>query len=135
MTQHLNLIQAARICYEANRALCMSLGDGSQRAWEDAAEWQHNGMLDGVEWRLLNMNEPASAQHEQWMLRRLRDGWQHGEVKSEKLKTHPCLVPYEQLPPAQRAKDALFVGIVKALAPYLSPTPIADKVEKRGKKR
>ncbi len=34
-------------------------------------------------------------------------------------KTHPCLVPYGELPPEQKAKDELFLSIVRALAPLL----------------
>lgn len=40
----------------------------------------------------------------------------YGEVKDGEAKTHPCLVPYEQLPPAQRLKDDLFAAIVRTLA-------------------
>lgn len=31
------------------------------------------------------------------------------------LKLHPCLVPYEQLPVIDRAKDLVFVSIVQTL--------------------
>ena len=32
--------------------------------------------------------------------------------KDETRKTHPCLVPYEQLPEEQRRKDAIFIDAV-----------------------
>jgi hypothetical protein len=32
--------QVARVCHEANRAYCQTLGDNSQPAWDDAPEWQ-----------------------------------------------------------------------------------------------
>lgn len=31
------------------------------------------------------------------------------------LKLHPCLVPYEQLPVIDRAKDLVFVSLVQTL--------------------
>ena len=42
-------------------------------------------------------------------------GWVYGEHKDEQRKTHPCIVPYDELPAAQRAKDALFLANVRAL--------------------
>jgi len=38
-----------------------------------------------------------------------------GPERSELEKTHPALVPYEQLPEAVRKKDALFKAVVNAL--------------------
>lgn len=31
-------------------------------------------------------------------------------------KQHPCMVPYAELPPEQKAKDSIFVGVVRAMA-------------------
>jgi hypothetical protein len=36
----------------------------------------------------------------------------------EGTKTHPCLVPFADLPEDQQRKDALFIAIVQALAPH-----------------
>jgi hypothetical protein len=46
------------------------------------------------------------------------DGWRYGEAKDEGAKTHPCPVPFAELPEDQQRKDALFVAIVQALAPH-----------------
>jgi hypothetical protein len=40
----------------------------------------------------------------------------YGEVKDAVAKTHPCMVPYDDLPEFQRKKDALFLAIVRVLA-------------------
>jgi len=37
-------------------------------------------------------------------------------AKDAVAKTHPCLVDYDDLPPAQQAKDALFAAVVLALS-------------------
>lgn len=49
----------------------------------------------------------------------------HGPVTAPRRRTwcsdeckkryDPCFVPYEELPPEQKAKDALFIGVVHAL--------------------
>lgn len=53
------------------------------------------------------------------MAERLKDGWVFGNVKNPEAKTHPCLVPYTQLPPDQQAKDLLYIQVVRAVAQSL----------------
>lgn len=45
------------------------------------------------------------CEHERWMRFHWRSNWRCGERKSEKMRTHPALIPYEELPPEERAKD------------------------------
>ena len=47
-------------------------------------------------------------------------GWTYGETKSEGARTHPNLVPYDQLPVDQKAKVDLFIGVVAPLAVYFN---------------
>ena len=105
----------ARVCHEANRAYCRSLGDNSQSHWESAPDWQKQSAINGVRFRVANPKAKDSAMHENWMKEKLADGWTYGEEKNPEKKTHPCLVPYDELPVEQQRKDALFSGIVKAL--------------------
>jgi hypothetical protein len=37
-------------------------------------------------------------------------------VKNVEKKEHPCFVAYSQLSPEQRAKDLIFVSVVRAIA-------------------
>ena len=62
-----------------------------------------------------NSDASPSAQHEAWMRDKVADGWVYGPVKDADAKTHPCMVPYDQLPPEQRVKDHVFKAIVNAL--------------------
>lgn len=110
--------QIARICHEANTALCVGIGDYSQTSWDEAPEWQRTSAVGNVRFHLNNPDAPASASHENWMREKLDGGWQYGEVKDADARTHPCIVPFEQLPPEQQAKDHLFKAIVDALAPF-----------------
>ena len=43
--------------------------------------------------------------HEVWAETRIRQGWTYGEQRNDELKTHPCLVPYEELPEDERDYD------------------------------
>lgn len=107
----------ARVCHEANRAWCEASGDLSQKPWDEAPTWQRESAVAGVKFALENPDAPPSAQHESWYAAKIADGWKYGPVKDETKKEHPCLVDYGDLPAFQRAKDALFQGIVRALAP------------------
>jgi len=46
---------------------------------------------------------------------KLSDGWGYGETKDPEKKEHPCMVPFNELPVEQEAKDFLFRGVVHAL--------------------
>lgn len=113
----------AHVCHEANRAYCRTLGDDSQPAWVDAPEWQRTSAIKGVLLPLMNRDAKPSDSHESWLAEKREAGWKYGPVKDPEKKEHPCFVPYEDLPPEQRAKDALFLAVVRALLPHLSPNP------------
>ncbi len=110
----MNLMHIAQVCHEANRAYCQTIGDQTQRAWEEAEEWQRQSAVNGVEFALANPCAPASGQHDAWLADKKKDGWKFGPVKDPAKKEHPCMVPYEQLPVEQRLKDHLFHNIVRA---------------------
>lgn len=112
----MNAEQIARVCHEANRAYCESIGDVSQKPWEDAEDWQRKSAILGVVFSMTHPEAPASAQHESWSAQKVQDGWVWGPVKDADKKEHPCLVPYDKLPVEQRRKDSLFQAVVKALS-------------------
>lgn len=105
----------ARVCHEVNRAYCEALGDTSQPAWENAPEWQRDSAHSGVMLHLGDPHAGPEASHRARMAEKLAAGWTHGEVKDPDAKTHPCLVPFEDLPREQQAKDFLFRAVVHAL--------------------
>lgn len=106
----------AKVCHEANKAYCETLGDFSQLSWNEAPDWQKESAMNGVSYHLDNPNAGPSGSHENWLKVKVADGWIYGEAKSAELKTHPCIVPYEDLPQEQKNKDYIFVGIVHALS-------------------
>ena len=112
----MNSEQIARVAHEVNRAYCQSLGDNSQPAWEEAPQWQRDSALLGVRLHTENPGASAAASHESWMAQKVADGWAHGPDKLPELKLHHCIVPFNQLPVAQQAKDYIFRGVVHALA-------------------
>ena len=112
----INIEQVARVAHETNKAFCDSIGDASQKHWDEAEQWQRDSAIEGVKFALANPLAPASAQHDAWCADKVKDGWRYGKVKDGSLKEHPCLVAYDQLPVEQRLKDYLFKGVVKAFS-------------------
>lgn len=43
--------------------------------------------------------------HEVWAAGRIKEGWTFGTIRDDLNKTHPCLIPYEQLPESEREYD------------------------------
>lgn len=118
--------QIARVCHEANKGYCESIGDLSQKTWDDAdmsiyqktwddaPDWYCQSAIEDVT-KAMDGATPEQL-HESWCEAKKRDGWIYGRVKDSGVRTHPCLVPYAQLPEDQKRKDALFQAVVRALA-------------------
>lgn len=43
--------------------------------------------------------------HEVWARERIKQGWAYGAERDDKLKLHPCLVPYEALSENEKMFD------------------------------
>ena len=106
----------ARVCHEANKAICEAFGDHSQKRWDEAEQWQRDSAIKGVEFALSNPDAGPSAQHDAWAADKVADGWKWGPAKDPAKKEHHCLVPYDALPPEQRAKDHVFRAFVYSMA-------------------
>ena len=121
--------QVAKVCHEANRAYCETLGDNSQPAWADAPDWQKDSARNGVRFHFSQLStgrEPSpSASHESWLEQKRAEGWKYGPTKCPETKEHPCFVPYEVLPLDQRRKDYIFAAICKAFAMSAVPEAVA----------
>ena len=47
----------------------------------------------------------ARNTHDNWARQRLSEGWRYGPERNDARQEHPCLVPYEQLPEAEKEYD------------------------------
>ena len=110
-----NLEDIASVAHEVNRAYCQAIGDDSQPTWEDAPQWQKDSAINGVILHTSNPDAGPQASHEGWMAQKIAYGWKYGPVKNPEIKEHPCLVPFDQLPIEQQAKDFIFRAVVHAI--------------------
>jgi hypothetical protein len=133
LEQHIERI--AKACHEANRLYCLGLGDTSQPKWEDAPQWQRDSAINGVKFHLINPDAGDDASHNAWMAEKVAAGWVHGDIKDPDANppTHPCIVPFHELPAKQQHKDTLFRTIVHAhpLPPAAPPAMRNVELEAR----
>jgi hypothetical protein len=113
----MTITEIAQVVHEIQRTFCASIGE-SIPAWEDAGRMQNttaHGVLDLIN----NPQAEAGYSHTQWMKNRIADGYVYGEVRDHVKKTHPSLVPFEQLSHNEQVKDHLFVQTVRSLQRFL----------------
>lgn len=115
----MNVENLASICHEANRMYCNVNADFSQMLWEIAPDWQKQSCIKGVEFHINNPDASAGDSHRAWLAHKVSEGWIYGEYKDIHLKTHPCMVPFEELPIEEQLKDHLFKAIVDVFRDHL----------------
>lgn len=55
---------------------------------------------------LLELTEKiAENVHENWSQGRIKEGWTYGEIRDDKTKKTPCLVPYSELSESEKEFD------------------------------
>lgn len=47
----------------------------------------------------------AENVHDVWAVGRIKEGWTYGEKRNDTEKTHPCLVPYNELTDSEKQYD------------------------------
>ena len=110
----ISFTMVARIAHEVNRAYCQSIGDQTQVKWDDAPDWQKQSAKDGVMFHFQNPEAGPSASHDNWLAGKTAEGWVWGPIKDADKKQHPCVMPFDELPPEQKVKDYLFRAVVHA---------------------
>jgi serine/threonine protein kinase len=60
----------------------------------------------------------AQNTHEVWAQKRINEGWQYGHIRDDRLKSHPCLVPYDVLAESEKEYDR--VMLINALSALLA---------------
>jgi len=108
----LDLATIGRLAHEMNRSWCELNGDHSQPPWDQAPQWQRDSTMEVVRFFAEHPEAGDDAMHQAWLNEKQRTGWVYGAEKDPELKTHPCIVPFEQLPIEQQFKDRLFRTVV-----------------------
>ena len=51
------------------------------------------------------LEQLAENAHEVWSAARIAAGWTYSPARDDRAKTHPCLVPYRELPESEKEYD------------------------------
>lgn len=94
----------ASVCHEANRGFCAAMGDPVSAAWDEASEHIKESARNGVLFHMEDDHQPE--------------------------KTHPSLVPFENLLSYEKAKDHIFKAIVDQMC--MECEFVDDEVEDSG---
>jgi len=115
MTENWNGIREtiAKAAHEACQAWNAHHECVSIKHWDQLSEQRKQSLMQGVDSALSGLT--PEQQHDAWCKDMRAEGWVLGLEKNEYKKTHPCLVPYEDLPKYQRAKDEIFIRTVQTL--------------------
>ncbi len=59
-------------------------------------------------------NTTDAERHESWMAMHVEAGWKYGEEFNPQLKTHPNIMPWDELPATTRSKARIFASVSRA---------------------
>ena len=69
--------------------------------------------------------------HDDWVKAYEAMGWKYGPVRDREAKTHPDMVPFDQLTYAEQIKDAVFVALCEIARQWIYD-PAAKAGDERG---
>lgn len=106
--------QIAAIVHQAQCRLQFEQGDPvPSQPWDCESDHIRKSCIEGV--RRARSGITPQQHHEAWRKFKEENGWVYGPEKNALLKTHPCMVPYDDLSDGQKIKNKLFLFIVAAL--------------------
>lgn len=108
--------QIAAVCHEANREIQRQAGEVVNFPWENTSQELRDSVMSGVTKIVSGEITTPEQSHEGRLDFKAAQGWKWGAVKDFAQRTHPDMVPYDQLPEGQHVKDELFFAIVRALS-------------------
>jgi hypothetical protein len=103
----------ARFVYETLRTRAVETGAPIvPEPWEERDEVRRAAFTETVNKRC-DEKGPRTPQesHEEWVAAVAAEGWTYGPVRDVENKTHPNMVAWIYLDPAEQAKDIAFMNV------------------------
>lgn len=105
--------RAAWAAHSINNIYRKALGEPEKPEWGMCDRDLRASVISGVRGILVG-NTPEQS-HQGWLDFKRAQGWIFGHREDAAAKTHPCMVPYDELPESQRLKDTIFHAVVKGV--------------------
>jgi len=114
----------ALVAHQVMAAYRASIGDNQQTSWNEASEDKRTASIARAQAVIDNPNVPPEVAHADWIRARKAEGWKPGKKRDNDAKTHPMLIPFEDLPNEQKTEEYLYRAVVvsmRQIAPELEP--------------
>ena len=123
LTGTLSLTQMGRVWVSIVRDYCAFAGHDIPGHFDARPEEFQIGLLSAIDKHMDNYPNAQTPEesHNLWLAKHAQMGWVYGSCRNEEAKTHPCMVPYDELPNDQKLKDVLFIAFCRACAENLNP--------------
>ena len=101
----------AKLAYQINRLFSQAVGDQVKPYNKE----QEDATLQGIEDFKKNPSTSPKEAHDKWVSAKKASGWVFGPKKDAVKKTHPNILPYGALTKEQKAKDEIFIAVMKGV--------------------
>jgi len=125
----LSVAQTARAFHQTLQSLRGSWGTGELDDWEDTSEHNREMGCKFIREVMKNPQITAEAHHDKWVAEMAMRGYRNGDVRDHNAKTHPFMVPWEDLEHEDRVEAMLMVNMAKILLPLISDDDAEDEEE------
>lgn len=113
----------ARFVYEAARLQAICVGAPViPELWQDREEPFRGQFRDVIEMMCgpSRKDDPEDL-HDDWVRAYEAMGWRYGEVRDPVAKTHPDMVPFDELEQREQDKDAVFLALCEIARLWVRP--------------
>lgn len=88
------------------------------KSWEGISQDSRDMAVRAVESIMAGDPLTAEAGHELWMRLKIEAGWTCGPFCFEN-RTHPCIMPFDDLPISEKLKDQTWAALTELFRPYV----------------
>ena len=106
-------LRRAKFVYEATRLVAIAANAPAiPKPWSQRESEFRAQFLDVIEHQTGDRRSASPAQlHQAWVQAYREMGWVHGETRDPVKRTHPDMVPYQELGQLEQDKDAVFIAL------------------------
>lgn len=108
----------ANLLYSLQHETSVSVCDPIE--WTDMSDEAKAGSVSGIVDMIKNPVLDGREAHDIWFANKQAAGWKYGPAKSNEHKTHPCMVPYDELNIWDKTKDDLYICVINSLLRQLA---------------